>query len=414
MSATKPDAMTYERLKDIVSGPAAAIRLRTKLHPAGGPGDKVFPPTYSGGIYACEDRRLDGRVVHTVVLDSVQSQANRFELALLGAYREGQLRFPLIKVDFSGPFPDLGEITSLEVPHRSADAIIRDSVLFEKPFPNTDLARRMMDATVRNATALFEYCPTALIFGTWDSTGARGGMGNKFARCVVSEIVAFETEVGFRTSSRIDPLGIERVSLYESTTGEWTALASEAKRDEKKNPVLYKRKSEDKGKPSEINHGNVTPDLVRGKKSTDPLPGGVTMAYALQTTVLSLPGLRRLGFPDATGKKTIQRDAAAHLTLAALTLAAFVYQRELGYDLRSRCVLVPEEEPTFEVVTTTKDIEHFALSTEEAKTIFASAVDDAKEADLPWHDQPVVLKPKKALIDLIMKSREVELTEEAS
>jgi hypothetical protein len=39
--------------------------------------------------------------VPTFLLDSVQSQANRMELALLQGYREGQLKFPLIEVDFS-------------------------------------------------------------------------------------------------------------------------------------------------------------------------------------------------------------------------------------------------------------------------------------------------------------------------
>ncbi len=56
------------------------------------------------------------------------------------------------------------------------------------------------------------------------------------------------------------------------------------------------------GKPSEINHGNVTPDLVRAERTKEPLPGGVTMAYAFQTAVLSLPAVRRLRFPDDKGE----------------------------------------------------------------------------------------------------------------
>ncbi len=100
-----------------------------------------------------------------------------------------------------------------------------------------------------------------MVFGTWDSTGVRGGSGNKFARCIASEIVAFDAEVGVRTSSRIDPLGIEKVDIYESTAGGWTALEADAKQDQKGGTVAYKSK----GKPSEINHGNVTPDLVRSK-----------------------------------------------------------------------------------------------------------------------------------------------------
>ncbi len=170
-----------------------------------------------------------------------------------------------------------------------------------------------------------------MVFGTWDSTGARGGLGNKFARTLASEIVAFETQVGVRTSSRLDPLGIEKVKIYESEAGEWTALEEKAKRDPKGNPMPYKRKKADKGKPSEINHGNVMPDLVSAEKTKEFLPGGITMAYALQTTVLSLPGLRRLRFPDDMGKMSPERDAAARVVLAAMALTAIAHQREQGY-----------------------------------------------------------------------------------
>jgi CRISPR-associated protein Csb1 len=412
MCDSKPRSMTFDHLKEIVSGPAAAIRIRTQLQPAGGPGDKVFPPTYAGGVYACEERRIGERVVKAVLLDSVQSQANRFELALLGAYRGGKIRLPLLEVDFSESLPDVGQVTSLEAPHRSADAIIRDSLLMDKPFPDTELARRIMDATVRNATALFEYCPTALIFGTWDSTGARGGLGNKFARCIASEIVAFEAEVGVRTSSRIDPLGIEKVDIYESAEGGWTAQKAEAKADQKGNPLPFKRKAKDKGKPSELNHGNVTPDLVRAERTNEPLPGGVTMSYALQTTVLSLPAVRRLRFPDIKASSSHERDSAAHLALTALALAAMAFQRNQGYDLRSRCALIPEEEPSFQVVTTARDTELFSLSADGAAKILVQAVDDAKRAGLPWHEEPVRLKPKPALVELIKKSREIVTEEE--
>ncbi len=75
--------------------------------------------------------------------------------ALLSAYRAGKLRIPLIEVDFTDSLPDVGRVTSLEVPHRSSDAIIRDSLLKKKPFPETDLARQIMDATVRNASSAF-------------------------------------------------------------------------------------------------------------------------------------------------------------------------------------------------------------------------------------------------------------------
>lgn len=118
----------YAFLLETVST-ATALRLRRRLQPAGGAGDKVFPPTYEGGKYALETRIIDGEQVPCVLLDSVQSQANRMELALLRAHREKKIRIPIISVDFGhAGVEGVGVITSLEAPHRIADAILRDSL----------------------------------------------------------------------------------------------------------------------------------------------------------------------------------------------------------------------------------------------------------------------------------------------
>ena len=84
-----------QTLTDAVGGSAAAFRCVTDYQPVGGPGDKVFPPTYSGGKYATEDRvnPETGELRQCVLLDSVQSQANRMELALLEAHRSGWWSF---------------------------------------------------------------------------------------------------------------------------------------------------------------------------------------------------------------------------------------------------------------------------------------------------------------------------------
>ncbi len=120
-----------ETLRQSVAEDTAAIRRVRRLQPVGGLSDKVYPPTYSDGPYAEEERVVDGRIMKTVLLDSVQSQANRLELGLLRAYRDGSAKFPLLTVDFNSAADpavrEIGEITALETPHRIADAIIRDS-----------------------------------------------------------------------------------------------------------------------------------------------------------------------------------------------------------------------------------------------------------------------------------------------
>jgi len=51
------NTLTTEALRSAVAGTAAAFRCLTRYQPVGGPGDKVFPPTYEGGRYAVEKER---------------------------------------------------------------------------------------------------------------------------------------------------------------------------------------------------------------------------------------------------------------------------------------------------------------------------------------------------------------------
>lgn len=80
--------LNLQQLNEAVDS-AAALRRRRTLQPAGGRGDKIFPPTYPGEgrnaqpRHVFETRRLDGQNVICVLNDSVQSQANRLEEALL-------------------------------------------------------------------------------------------------------------------------------------------------------------------------------------------------------------------------------------------------------------------------------------------------------------------------------------------
>jgi len=96
-----------------------------------------------------------------------------------------------------------------------------------------------------------------LIFGMWDSTGPKGGLGVKFERAMVAEVVGINAAFGLRTASRVDPLIRKNPPLYETPTGDWTALASEAVQvGAKKEPKKYSKKL------SELNLGNVTPDRL--------------------------------------------------------------------------------------------------------------------------------------------------------
>ncbi len=421
--------MKLSDLQDAVRS-GAALRCRTRLQPAGGEGDKVFPPTYADAVYAMEMRRVPGyeNLVRCVLLDSVQSQANRCEEALQDAIDQGRIQIPVVEVDFNdipivdpgsdeaGLFEPIGRVTSLEAPHRVADAILRDSELDGKLFRQTDEGRKISRATLRNATPLFELCPTALVYGIWDSTGPKGGLGVKFQRAVVSEIIGIDAALGVKSSSRIDPLGVQLKAgpVYEGNNGDWTLDPDQA-RKEKNKPVL---KGKD-GKPSEVNHGNIAPSL--SKTGPDPLgdegerlylAGGVTIAYAEQTTVLSLPALRRLRFPLSSSAKSAPKiDLIAQTVLAALGLCGAVLAAERGLDLRSRCLLWPTELPKWELLGQPgKTPEAFELNADQAISLLNAAIKEAEAKKLPWRKEPLTLKPAEKLVALIRKSQELAVS----
>lgn len=397
--------LDIDTLTAAVNAGYSAIRLIAKLQPAGGPGSKVFPPTHAEGKYAWETRLLEGgELVKTVLLDSVQSQANRMEQALKDAYLAQQLSFPLLAVDFGGQFADIGEITTLDAPHRIADAIFRDSLLDGKKFPETDIAKAYSAANQRNATALYQYCPHALVFGIWDSTGSAGGLGNKFQRAMVSEIVGVKAEAGVLTSSRIDPLGIKTVDIYATASGGWTTDKALAKTDKKGEAI--------KIKPSEVNHSNIPPTIEKSDKGDEFIKGGVTIDYAQQTTVLSLPALRRLHFP-VNGATSPQLNTAARTVLAALGLAAIIHQLENGYDLRSRCLLIADGKFAFELLDNYGVSQTFSLNSDEADALFKTAVANTTKLDLTWSEEKIRLQPLPDLFELVRMSRQTAaLTEE--
>ena len=244
-------------LHDAISSHAAIRRIR-RLQPAGGAGDKIFPPTYPGEQrgdpprHVFERRRNDDKEVWCVLIDSVQSQANRLEEALLSAATDGDaLPLPYVSVDFSAAdLHPLERITSLEAPHRVYDAILRDSFLDGVPFMQSEQGRRLAAAKPADATALLELSPTALIFGAWHSQGEGGGLGAKFPRALVSEIIGVDAPVevemdprartseprnaGRRTGSRIDPLGVLRkVEVFKGPSG-WSTEQGGAGKGAKK------------------------------------------------------------------------------------------------------------------------------------------------------------------------------------
>ncbi|MBX9825152.1 MAG: type I-U CRISPR-associated protein Cas7 [Xanthobacteraceae bacterium] len=384
----------------------AALRRRQVLQPIGGKNDKIFPPTYpeerrgQGPRHVFERRRLNGREAWCVLVDSVQSQANRLEEVLLAAVRDQAIALPYVTVDFSkSGLAGITEITSLDAPHRVYDAILRDSALDGEPFMKSKLGISLAEAKSGDATALLETSPTALLFGAWHSTGEGGGLGAKFPRCLVSEIVAVDVPVddappdprskeievrtsGRRTGSRIDPLGVlRRVEVFKGADG-WDTDKARAGRGAKA------------VRPSEINHGNIAPTVQ---------PLGITCDYAEHTVVLSFAGLRRLRFGGG------EKDAAGRSVLAALGLVALMEQDVRGYALRSRCDLVCDGRAPFELVHADGSVDRVEVNRETARALYTAAIEAARRAGFKLAAEPIRLTPQDKLVAIVKESQKQAL-----
>ncbi|MGH3914877.1 MAG: type I-G CRISPR-associated RAMP protein Csb1/Cas7g [Pseudonocardiaceae bacterium] len=414
-------SLSYDHLHDAVTGGGVGLRSRLELEPLGGPGDKIFPPTYgtpesAETRYAVEERILPGAdgltTVVSVVLHSVAGQANHQEGALLDAVRSGNLIAPVTSVDFAGRgLFGIDRISDYEAPHRIFDALLRDSFDGDDLFRHGPTGRAITEATGRNASALLRHSPHTLVFGGWDSTGPKGGRGAKYERALTSEIVAHGIRRGVKTASRIDPVGVEIKAgpVYESADAlGWTLDEQDAVK-EKGKAKFYARGGDRPGRPSLLNHGNVTPSL-------DSKAGGITASEIVGTTVLSFIQLRRLRFPTtATGEpipadQRISAEGAARTALAALGLAATVLGYEQGFDLRSRCVLVPRGKLTFDLVGRAGAVETIDIDGVRALELVAEAADRAAGLQLGWRTTETLLRPSDRLVELIRRSQDVAAT----
>ena len=157
------------------------------------------------------------------------------------------------------------------------------------------------------------------------------------------------------------------------------------------------------GKPSEANHGNVTPSISAG---------GFTIDYAEQSTVLSLPALRRR-FPAKSGdKSTPESDTAARTYLAALGLLGATLAVECGYDLRSRCLLHAKTAVQWHLLCKPGDADvAYSLDKDAAVKLYADALAGVQKAKLPLELKEITLTPSADFEKLVLESMEIAATE---
>lgn len=276
--------MLFDALHDARASDLAAIRVRARYEPAGGKGAKVYPPTFGsqerGSPYLIEKRYIAGdeEAVETVLLDSIGSQANRIEEALLESLKRKEIALPLLVLEALVHGRTI-RLTSLEMPHRSADAYLRDSE--DKTgtrFDATELGKALRAAKLNDVTILYNHCPTALVFGTWDSHRGKPEISFKTARIWTSEMYGAEPKLGFKVGSRMDPLGMLGGDVQrgdEAKQGEdpyeWRLIKIKGDKTEEevaKEPGVPLSK---KDKLSNLGHGNYPPKISDGGVAVRPL-----------------------------------------------------------------------------------------------------------------------------------------------
>lgn len=368
---------------------AAALRLRVRLQPAAGAGARVLPPTYAGPdgpIYLREQRRVEDVVVPCVLLDSHASQANRLEDALLAQIACGAVRVPDVVVDQS----EFGRHSALEFPHRVFDAWVEDALDGEQRFGTTDLYASLASVINRGvAGPLVECFPVGLLLGCWASRQQNPQGSTRIGRAVTSEIIGYDALDGARAASRVDLHHVASgVGLRDSHSGQarFEVLEQGAKAKGGK-------------RPSEYGYGNVTPSAATH--------GGVTIRCAEQQTVVSLAALRAVRTTElgAEAPSDARRDVAARQLLVLLALAMLEAQVDLGWELRSGCQLVPESEPTLELVDRLGRVAASApLLALGAVSALAKRTEGAAQHGIRWEVSHIELAASPEQLELLRRS----------
>lgn len=368
------------------------IRIDTELEPLAGAGAPVKPAVYEGGRYQMDQRWKstdDTESTPVIVVDNVPSQANRLEDALR-QHREA-VGVPELTLDLS-QFDGLPahlpkSLSSLQFPHRNADAYLRDARCGDKDFLRTELGKSIFDATAGACGPLMAWFPQALLYGFWQSHLGKKRTNSKHARAWVSEIIGWQPAADDTKTLGLkgDPLNLsttEDVTFSPNDQSNWNLGEAKAAGDAKKDKL------------SELGHGQV-PFM----KADDAAAAAVSFARVTQRATVSFAQLRRvslgIGKPEA--------DAAARALLVALGLHAHFLAFGRGFALRSGCELRPKA-TTVTYLGATSDEQCELRDATATGKLLQSAKSQAKSLELPldsWDAEPRKLTPKDNLVKAI-------------
>ena len=371
------------------------IRIDTELEPLAGAGAPVKPAVYEGGRYQM-DRRWrstdDAEPTPVIVVDNVPSQANRLEDALR-QHREA-VGVPELRLDLSqlGGLPaHLPEsLSSLQFPHRNADAYLRDAQINGEDFLKTELGKSIFDATARACGPLMAWFPQALLYGFWQSHLGKKRTNSKHARAWVSEIIGWQPAADDTKTLGLkgDPLNLstaEDVLSNRDDLSRWDVGAEKVGGGKAVKLSL-----------SKIGHGQV-PFTEEGESK--PAAAAVSFARVTQRATVSFAQLRRVSL----NREEPKADAAARALLVALGLHAHMLAFGRGFALRSGCELRPKA--TAVTYLGANGDEHWELRNAAATgKLLQSAKRHAESLRVPldgWGCEPKELTPKENLANAI-------------
>ena len=274
-------------------------------------------------------------------------------------------------------------LSSLEFPHRNADAYLRDARLGDDDFIKTDLGRAIFGATAQECGPLMAWFPQALLYGFWQSHLGKKRHNTKHARAWVSEIVGWKPAA---TDTRVlglkgDPLNLNTDEVITSNPNDrvgWE-IGKGQKVPAGKNDRL-----------SEIGHGQVP--FMGG----DATAAAVSFARVTQRATVSFAQLRRISLgTDHSG----EADAAARALLVALGLHAHVLAFGRGFALRSGAELRPQE-TTVTWLGIDGDEACALGEAEVTRVLLRCAMEHAESVGVPldgWGQPPTLLTPKDNL-----------------
>ena len=363
------------------------IRIDTELDPLSGPGGPVKPAVYEGGVYQQDGRWADAHdsePTPVIVIDNVPSQANRLEEALRRSAESTGV--PELVLDLSG-LPNLPahlpkRLSSLEFPHRNADAYLRDAKLGGEDFVKTELGQAIFGATAQECAPLLAWFPQALLYGFWQSHLGRKRQNTKHARAWVSEIVGWKP-----AATDTKALGLKGDALNLNTDEVITSDANDRMGWEIGREPVEGRK---KDKLSEIGHGQV---LFMGTKAA---AAAVSFARVTQRATVSFAQLRRVSLGPGHSSEA---DAAARALLVALGLHAHLLAFGRGFALRSGAELRPRE-TTITWLGSARDEVCGLGDVGETAALLADAVAHAGSVGVPlegWGQPATMLTPKENL-----------------